>query len=61
VANNKNPSEKRPGEKPEGKFHFNPGNMSGKSKTVKASEEGSEKKIGDDKLQSRDQSPKEHS
>jgi hypothetical protein len=30
VANNKNPNEKQPGENPEGKFHFNPGNMAGK-------------------------------
>jgi hypothetical protein len=32
--NNKNPNEKQPGEKPEGTYHFNPGNQSGKSKTV---------------------------
>jgi len=30
VANNKNPNEKQPGEKTEGKFHYNPGNLSGK-------------------------------
>src|SRR5512140_2195502 len=30
MANNKNPNEKQPGENPEGKFHFNPGNMAGK-------------------------------
>jgi hypothetical protein len=28
--NNKNPNEKQPGENPEGKYHFNPGNMAGK-------------------------------
>jgi hypothetical protein len=32
--NNKNPNEKQPGEKPDGTYHFNPGNQSGKSKTV---------------------------
>ena len=32
--NNKNPNEKRPGEKPEGTYHFNPGNQSGKTKSV---------------------------
>jgi hypothetical protein len=32
--NNKNPNEKQPGEKPEGTYHFNPGNQSGKSKAV---------------------------
>jgi len=31
VGNNKNPKEKQPGEKEEGTFHFNPGNMSGKT------------------------------
>jgi hypothetical protein len=30
MANNKNPNEKLPGENPEGKFHYNPGNMAGK-------------------------------
>jgi hypothetical protein len=30
MANNKNPNEKLPGENPEGKYHFNPGNMAGK-------------------------------
>ena len=30
MANNKNPNEKQPGEKPEGKYHYNPGNMAGK-------------------------------
>lgn len=28
--NNKDPNKKRPGENPEGKYHFNPGNMAGK-------------------------------
>jgi hypothetical protein len=32
--NNRNPNEKQPGEKPEGTYHFNPGNQSGKSKAV---------------------------
>jgi hypothetical protein len=30
MANNKNPNVKQPGENPEGKFQFNPGNMAGK-------------------------------
>jgi hypothetical protein len=29
--NNKSPNEKQPGENPEGKYHFNPGNMAGKT------------------------------
>ena len=32
--NNKNPNEKLPGEKPEGTYHFNPGNQSGKSRGI---------------------------
>ncbi len=28
--NTKNPNQKQPGEHPDGKFHFNPGNMAGK-------------------------------
>lgn len=31
MANNKNPNVKQPGENPDGKFHFNPGNMAGKT------------------------------
>jgi hypothetical protein len=30
MADNKNPNEKQRGEKPEGKYHYNPGNQSGK-------------------------------
>jgi hypothetical protein len=33
--NNKNPNEKQLGENPEGKYHFNPGNMAGKKPTLK--------------------------
>ena len=32
MANNKKPNEKLPGENPEGKFHYNPGNMAGKKR-----------------------------
>jgi hypothetical protein len=31
VGNNKDPNVKRPGEKESGTFHYNPGNMSGKT------------------------------
>jgi hypothetical protein len=31
LGNNKNPNQKQPGEKEPGTFHYNPGNMSGKS------------------------------
>jgi hypothetical protein len=40
VGNNKNPNQKRPGEKEAGTFHYNPGNMSGK--TAGVSKENSE-------------------
>jgi len=30
MGNNKDPRKTRPGEMPPGRFHFNPGNMSGK-------------------------------
>jgi hypothetical protein len=30
MGNNKDPKKPRPGEMQDGKFHFNPGNMSGK-------------------------------
>ena len=31
--NARNPNVKQPGENPEGKFHYNPGNMAGKKPT----------------------------
>ena len=31
MADNKNANEKQPGEHPEGKFHYNPGNQAGKT------------------------------
>ena len=31
MADTKNPNEKQAGEKPEGKYHYNPGNQSGKT------------------------------
>jgi len=34
MADNKNPNEKQPGEKPEGKHHYNPGNQSGKEAEI---------------------------
>src|SRR5919201_1511004 len=37
MTENKNPKQKQPGEKKPGKYHFNPGNMSGK--TVEESRE----------------------
>jgi len=42
MANNKDQNQKKPGEKAPGKFHYNPGNMSGKTAKVRIDE-------GDDK------------
>jgi hypothetical protein len=39
MAENKNPNEKQPGEKPEGKYHYNPGNQSGKVAEIVPKEE----------------------
>jgi hypothetical protein len=39
MADNKNPNEKQPGENPEGKFHYNPGNQSGKVAEIVPKEE----------------------
>ncbi len=41
MTNNKDPKQKQPGEKEPGTFHFNPGNMSGK--TVGTTKDESEK------------------
>ena len=38
-ADTKNPNEKHPGEKPEGKHHYNPGNQSGKEAKIVPKEE----------------------
>jgi hypothetical protein len=42
VGNNKNPNQKQAGEKEPGKFHYNPGNMSGKTADTKKDESKSE-------------------
>lgn len=34
MADHKNPNEKQPGEKPDGKYHYNPGNQSGKEAEI---------------------------
>jgi hypothetical protein len=45
MANNKNPNQEQPGEKEPGKFHYNPGNMSGK--TIGTSKDDSEQSNAD--------------
>lgn len=51
MANNKNPNQKQPGEKPEGKYHYNPGNQSGK--TIEITKPESEQKNNVDRIKSR--------
>jgi hypothetical protein len=51
MANNKNPNEKQPGEKEPGKFHYNPGNQSGK--TVENIKPETERENNVDRIQSR--------
>lgn len=53
MADNKDPHEKQPGEKQEGKYHYNPGNMSGK--TMDAGKDEPEQKANRDRMESRDE------
>jgi len=53
VANNNNPNQKQPGEKQPGTFHYNPGNMSGKSAASREDKRGQQAKA--DRI---DKSPK---
>ena len=51
MSDNKNPNQKQPGEKEPGKFHFNPGNMSGK--TTESCKDESERQANRDRIESR--------
>ena len=51
MADNRNPNQKQPGEKKPGKFHFNPGNMSGK--TIDSCKDESEQRANADRIKSR--------
>jgi hypothetical protein len=53
MADTKIPVEKKPGEKPEGKYHYNPVGMSGKSSEVPEDQVEQEKRI--EKPKSRDE------
>jgi hypothetical protein len=44
MADNKNPNEKQSGEKPEGKYHYNPGNQSGKEAEIVPKEDAQKEK-----------------
>jgi hypothetical protein len=52
MSSNKNPNERQTGEKPPGKYHYNPGNMSGKE--VEIGKDESEQKNNVDKISKRD-------
>jgi len=39
MTDSKKPNEKQPGEKPEGTYHYNPGNQSGKEAKIVPKEE----------------------
>jgi hypothetical protein len=51
MANNKDPNRKQPGEKDAGKYHYNPGNQSGK--TVEITKPESEQENNVDRIKSR--------
>jgi hypothetical protein len=59
VANNKNPNQRQPGEKEPGTFHYNPGNMSGKTgdKDKDGSEPGPERNDRKEQDQNHDSKP----
>ena len=46
MGNNKDPNQKQPGEKEPGTFHYNPGNMSGK--TIGIAKDGGEQSNADE-------------
>jgi hypothetical protein len=51
MTDNRNPNRKQPGEKAPGKFHYNPGNMSGK--TIETCKDESEQQANADRIRSR--------
>jgi hypothetical protein len=56
VGNNKNPTQKQPGEKEPGTFHYNPGNMSGK--TIGTKKDESEQSNADSRHEQQDKKQK---
>jgi hypothetical protein len=53
MADNKDPNQKQPGEKAEGKYHYNPGNQSGKEVEILKPE--SERENNRDRIETRDE------
>jgi hypothetical protein len=58
MANDGKANQKRPGEKQPGKYHFNPGNMAGK--TIEIAKDEAEQKNNVDRIRSRHEQTKEH-
>lgn len=59
MADNRDPSRKQPGEKPEGKYHYNPGNQSGKA--IESTKPESEQANNVDRIDERAPRPHERS
>ena len=51
MATNKDPKQKQPGEREPGKYHYNPGNQSGK--TIETTKPEAEQENNVDRIQSR--------
>jgi hypothetical protein len=57
MPSNDDPKMKKPGEKEPGKYHYNPGNMSGK--TIEISKDEPERENNVDRIKSRSEKPHE--
>lgn len=57
MGDTKKPNQKQPGEKPPGKYHYNPGNMSGKTIDIAKDEDEQENNV--DRIRSRHEHTKE--
>jgi hypothetical protein len=57
MSDNKNPAEKQPGEKRPGKFHYNPGNQSGKSAELTLNKPAAQQENNRDRTESRTEQP----
>ncbi len=55
IKRHNDPSVQRPGEKGPGKYHYNPGNMSGK--TIKSCDDESDQENNADRMRSRHKEP----
>ena len=58
MANNKDANQKQPGEKEPGKYHSNPGNMSGK--TIDSGKDEYERRANADRIRDRKERVRSH-